>query len=342
MMQALFRLLDPEDAHVLASYALRALGVPPLYKLGQALEVRDPILEQNVFGIRFTNAIGLAGGFDKQGTLVRGLETLGFGFVEVGTVTRHAQPGNPRPRIFKDEKSQAILNRMGFNNNGAAALRTTLQNTVHRQPLGISLGKSKVTELVDAAEDYRYSFETLYAYGDYFVINVSSPNTPGLRSLQDKSALLNIVSALTEFRSTESVRKPILIKVSPDLSESAYLEVIDVVAEKKLDGIIATNTLATAEGGQSGRPLKERSTDVIRFLHTHAPRIPLIGVGGVFSAQDAYDKIRAGASLIQLYSGFIYGGPLIAGCIRSELVALLRRDGYSSITEVVGAGIVRG
>ncbi len=343
----LFRLFqDPEDAHKAAGWGLRFLGLPLIRDIGLVCTyVHDARLQQVVFGLPFLSPVGLAGGFDKEGRLVQGLEALWFGFIEVGSVTRHAQPGNPRQRIFRLERDHAVINRMGMNNSGADEIAKRLQTTRNRAPLGISLGKSKVTELHEAAGDYLYSFSKLYESGDYFAINVSSPNTPGLRKLQDKEALVGIVTVLNEYRDLQSVRKPLLVKVAPDLTDDALNEVIDVCTEHRIDGVIATNTTLSRDGlsvksdetgGMSGKPLRNRATEVVRHIHRRAPALPIIGVGGIFTAEDAYEKIRAGASLVQIYTGFIYGGPFTASRIARGLAKLLKRDGFAKLADAVG------
>ena len=335
---------DPESVHRLAIRFLRVVGTLPLP------EVRsDPRLGQDVFGIYFKNPVGLAGGFDKNGEAILGLEALGFGFIEIGTVTKLGQAGNPRPRMFRYPSDHALINRMGFNNAGADAMKENLARLGRvKVPLGISLGKSKATELADAAEDYLYSFKALCRFGDYFVINVSSPNTPGLRQLQDRGFLIGICNALNEYRATQEVKKPLLIKIAPDLTNEAIDDVLSVIKECSLDGIIATNTTVnystlqteTKEtGGLSGKPLQNRSTEIIRYIHQKSPTLPIIGVGGIFTAEDAYEKIKAGASLVQIYTGFIYEGPFAARRINRGLLRLLKRDGFKDITDAVGSEI---
>jgi dihydroorotate dehydrogenase len=273
----------------------------------------------DVFGVRFPNRVGLAAGVDKHGTALPVWPALGFGFVEVGTVTAHAQPGNDRPRLFRLPDSEAIINRMGFNNAGAAALAARLaQLGPIGVPLGISLGKSKVTPLEQAVDDYLTSYRLLHPYADYIAINVSSPNTPGLRTLQDRAAVAGLLGALVG-------TTPVLVKIAPDLTEPAIAEVLEVCLEYGAAGVIATNTtlgraglapadqpLAAEAGGLSGRPLTERAREVVRFVHTEtAGRLPIIGVGGIMDADDAARLFDAGASLVQLYSGFIYKGPAL-------------------------------
>ncbi len=314
--------------------------------------VRDDRLEQTRWGIEFPNPLGLAAGFDKDGTAAGAWESLGFGFAELGTVTRYAQPGNPRPRMFRLLADRAALNRMGFNNRGAATMASELQRATPSIPIGINLGKSKVTPLEDAAADYRESFRLLADRGDYFVVNVSSPNTPGLRSLQAADRLDPILTALQ--RSNQGY-KPILVKISPDLDWEAIAAVLDRVKTYQLDGIIATNTtigrdglttkfleatgrsVTEEAGGLSGAPLKARSTQVIRFIwqQTHG-QLPIIGTGGIFTAEDAWEKIVAGACLLEVYTGLVYEGPLLVRRVLEGLLQKLEARGLSNIAEAVG------
>lgn len=278
---------------------------------------------RTVFGIRFPNPVGLAAGLDKDGRALPAWAALGFGFVEVGTVTWHAQPGNPKPRLFRLREDEAIINRMGFNNAGAQALAAKLDRTALKAPLGISLGKSKITPVEDAVQDYLNSLNALKDHGDYYAINVSSPNTPGLRSLQDKGALTELVQALT--RATD---KPMLVKIAPDLTDDAIEEVIQVCLDNGIKGLIATNTTLSREGltsahksetgGLSGKPLTQRANDVVRFI-TKNSELPVIGVGGIATADDAKRMIDAGASLVQIYTGFIYEGPGLVSRINRAL-----------------------
>nr|WP_205861498.1 quinone-dependent dihydroorotate dehydrogenase [Planosporangium flavigriseum] len=281
-----------------------------------------------VFGVRFPNRIGLAAGMDKDGRALRAWPALGFGFVEVGTVTWHPQPGNDRPRLYRLPETRAIVNRMGFNNAGARALAARLAGLGPLSvPLGVSLGKSKVTPLEDAVADYVASLKQLYPYGDYFAVNVSSPNTPGLRSLQDRDHLDALLAALRAVGP-----KPLLVKVAPDLTDAALGEVLEVCESHRVDGLIATNTTlsrdgvapsdaatASQAGGLSGAPLTVRARDVARFVTRETGgRLPVIGVGGVMCPDDALRLLDAGASLVQLYTGLIYGGPtLVRGCVRA-------------------------
>lgn len=304
----------------------------------------------------FPNPIGLAAGFDKNGVASGIWSTFGFGFAELGTVTLLAQPGNPRPRLFRLPADKAALNRMGFNNNGAeemsGRLRAIWQGRPRRMPIGINLGKSKVTPLSDAASDYVESFRLLKEWGDYFVVNVSSPNTPGLRSLQDAPLLSGILSALQQ---ENQGYKPILVKIAPDLEWDAIADVLAVALTHRLAGIIATNTTISRdklqtevisetgksvreeEGGISGAPLRERSTEVIKFIWRETKgQLPIIGVGGIFTAEDAWVKITAGACLIQTYTGWIYEGPWMVRRILEGLLKKLDERGLSNISEAVG------
>lgn len=339
---------DPETMHRVTIRLLRMVGgLAPLSYIERSIfDFQDERLEQNIFGLNFKNPVGLAGGFDKHAEALLGFANLGFGFLEIGTVTRHAQPGNPRPRIFRLEGNEALINRMGFNNDGADALsKKLLRAKKINIPLGINLGKSKITELAQAAEDYLYSFEKLYDYGDYFVVNVSSPNTPGLRQLQDKSFLMEILSGLNNFKNKQITKKPILVKTVVDLSLEAIDEVLDVCQNQTVDGIIISNTLLSRDGlkvqtnetgGLSGKPIRQKSTDYIKHIHRRSPGLTIVGVGGIFSAGDAYEKIKAGSSLVQIYTGLIYEGPGLVKKINQGLVKLLERDGFKNIGEAVG------
>ena len=306
---------DAETAHERTLRALERLSRPLAAFRGP---LSPPGAARTVFGVAFPNPVGLAAGMDKDGRALRAWPALGFGFVEVGTVTRHAQPGNERPRLFRLPADEAIVNRMGFNNAGAAALAARLAKLGSLPvPLGISLGKSKVTALDDAVADYAESLRLLRPYGDYFAVNVSSPNTPGLRCLQDADRLRELLAALVGDR-------PILVKIAPDLTDDALGELVDVCLAGGAAGLIATNTtvdrpgVRTAEaGGLSGRPLFARALEVVRFAAKHSG-LPVIGVGGITRPDDAARLIDAGAGLVQLYTGFIYHGPaLVRGCVRA-------------------------
>lgn len=305
----------------------------------------------------FKNPMGLAAGFDKNGTASGVWSSFGFGYAELGTVTLIPQPGNPTPRLFRLLADYAALNRMGFNNDGAATMATALTAALQRQPrsmpVGINLGKSKVTPLEEAAADYLGSFRLLKELGDYFVVNVSSPNTPGLRTLQDAPMLSAILSALQQ--ENQNANKPILVKIAPDLEWDAILDVLDVTLSHNLAGIIATNTTISREGlkteilretgnlikdeagGISGLPLKKRSTEVIRFIRKETKgKLPIMGVGGIFTPDDAWEKITAGACLLQTYTGWIYQGPFMVKRILEGLLAKLEERGLSNISEAVG------
>ena len=322
-----------------------------------------PALPIDCLGLKFPNPVGLAAGMDKKAAAVPAWEALGFGFSELGAVTWHAQPGNPTPRLFRAISEEAIVNRMGFNNPGAETFAATLEGWRRagrwpQHPVGINLGKSKITPLEKAAEDYAKSFRVLLPHLDFFVVNVSSPNTPNLRQLQDKAALDEILAALDEVQRSSSASpapKPILVKVAPDLTLEALDEIIGLAEKRKLAGIIATNTtisrpaatntnndpvvqrVYSEAGGLSGRPLRQRSTEVIRHLYrASAGKLPIIGVGGIFSAQDAWEKIIAGASLVQVYTGLVYEGPGLIKRVVKGLIKKLEQNGLKSLREAVG------
>jgi dihydroorotate dehydrogenase len=322
--------------------------------LQQQYVLGDDRLVQTLWSLRFDNPLGLAAGFDKNGVAAGLWSSFGFGFAEMGTVTLHGQPGNPQPRLFRLMEDEAALNRMGFNNDGAEALADRLRSRVQSGwglPLGINLGKSKVTPLEEAAADYGGSFRLLKNCGDYFVVNVSSPNTPGLRSLQSTEQLAPIFEVLNN-ENTE--RKPILVKIAPDLADADVAAVVDLALEYKLAGIIATNTtirrdglkterlsnggLVTEEaGGISGRPVRSRSTEVIGLIYRQTQgKLPIVGVGGIFTAEDAWEKITAGASLLQVYTGWIYQGPGMAKQVMTGLLQNLEAKGLKHISEAVG------
>jgi len=338
---------DPEAIHERVLAGLAAISrYPALTRaLDSALSLGhgdDAALAREVFGLRFPNPVGLAAGFDKNGVAVPALAALGFGFVEVGTVTYHAQPGNPRPRLFRLPADAALINRIGFNNVGAAGVAAHLaaQSPV-RVPVGVSLGKSRVAPLEDAVADYLAALELLYPHGDYFAVNVSSPNTPGLRELQERDRLDALLAALTlwlrERAASEgpTAPKPLLVKLAPDLDDTALDDVVDVCLSRGVSGLIAVNTTIARDGLSaatpaalrdepselSGRPLRERALTVVRALRQRANgRLPIVGCGGIFTADDAHRMLDAGASLVQLYTGFIYEGPGMARRIVKGLV----------------------
>jgi dihydroorotate dehydrogenase len=334
----LFR-TDPEKIHYRVASWLRAFHRLPLSETfaGALFRIRSEELNRKLFGLDFPNPVGLAAGFDKNAELFNEMAMLGFGFVEIGTVTPMPQAGNEKPRMFRLNDDQSLINRMGFNNDGADAIAARLKNRSKGIIIGGNIGKNKITPNDEAIKDYEICYRKLYDGVDYFVVNVSSPNTPGLRELQDKGPLLEILNRLQQVGKeiSENVPKPLLLKIAPDLTDSQLDEIIEVVLEAKLDGIVATNTTVSREnlltdhefikniggGGISGKPLAKRSTDVIRYLATHSQkRFKIIGVGGIHSPEDAVEKIEAGADLIQLYTGFIYEGPGLVKRICRRLI----------------------
>lgn len=338
--------LPPETAHELALHSLSLLPSRLIAK-----HFSDPSLRIERFGLAFPNPIGLAAGFDKNGVALQPLAALGFGFIEAGTVTFHPQPGNPRPRLFRLREDHALINRAGFNNEGAAAFAQRVKQHRAGCVLGVSIGKSKITPLENATEDYLKSFELVHDVADYIAVNVSSPNTPQLRELQQSEQLTSLLSALLARNRELQKPLPLLVKLSPDLERRDLEMIVDVIARLHIDGIIATNTTtsrsglrtdakrvaACGEGGLSGKPLAHRSTRMIADLYElTGGRIPLIGVGGIFNADDAWEKIAAGASLVQLYTGFIYQGPNIATEINEGLANILAREGFANLDAAVG------
>lgn len=322
---------DPENVHYFTFYILKNFGF--LTKLFFPKPLQDKRLEREVFGLKFKNPVGLAAGFDKDAKMYSELSDLGFGFVEIGTLTPKPQPGNPKKRLFRLKEDSAVINRMGFNNEGVKAAAARLRKNKNVL-IGGNIGKNKDTPNEKATSDYVYCFETLYPYVDYFVVNVSSPNTPNLRALQEKGPLTELLATLQHLNSKQSKPKPILLKIAPDLSDDQLLDIIDIVHDTKIAGVIATNTtlfrdglispVKAETGGLSGKPLTKRSTEVIRFLAEKSGKaFPIIGVGGIHSAADALEKLEAGASLVQLYTGFIYEGP---GLIREINEAVLRKN----------------
>jgi len=346
---------DPEDIHEKTIHALRLVedSAPGKAILRMIYQLRDKRLENNLWGLKFPNPVGLAAGFDKNAEVYHALGALGFGFVEVGTLTPQGQPGNPRPRLFRLPEHQAVINRMGFNNHGAYLVSQQLVDFAYSDvPIGINIGKNKVTPNEEAASDYSKCMDMLYAYGHYFVINISSPNTPNLRDLQETESLRVLVRAVrqkaAELEGRGVKKKPILLKVAPDMSDEQMHEVVHAAVEEGISGIIATNTTLSREavaghpqaeeaGGLSGKPLTERSTAWVKHIYQEVgDKVPIIGVGGIYTGKDAYDKIRAGASLVQVYTGMIYQGPGIAKQINKQLLRLLERDGFSHISEAIG------
>lgn len=385
--------LFAQDSEKIHDRTLRGLAFASRHKLickSLSALFSSAELPVRAFGLRFPNPLGLAAGMDKHAAAVPVWEALGFGFSELGGVTWHAQPGNPAPRMFRATSDRALINRMGFNNLGAEAMAALLEEWRKRErwpkhPVGINLGKSKVTPLAEAAKDYAQSLQALWPFADFFVVNVSSPNTPGLRNLQDRAALDEILAALqqTNFEMAEASRlggkmppskaggtpvatrplptmpavttydppKPILVKVAPDLTFEALDEMLELVGPRRIAGIVATNTtiarptaaspklqrIYAETGGLSGRPLASRSTEVIRHIYQQTQgELPIIGVGGIFNAADAWEKITAGASLVQIYTGLVYEGPGLARSIVDGLRARLKENGLSEISHAVG------
>ena len=330
----LFR-FDPEAVHYFTFTAIKLLSALPFASaIIRALYlVKDQRLEREVFGLKFPNPVGLAAGFDKNAVLFKELSNFGFGFIEIGTLTPKGQAGNPKKRLFRLQEDEAIINRMGFNNEGVDDAVKRLKKNKNVL-IGGNIGKNKITPNEEAVNDYIYCFNALFDYVDYFVVNVSSPNTPNLRALQDKEPLTHLLSTLKELNEEKNAPKPILLKISPDLSDDQLLDIIDIVTSVKIDGVIATNTTLNREGlqskhkeeagGLSGKPLTQRSTEVIRFLVEKSNNaFPIIGVGGIHSPDDAIEKLNAGAALVQLYTGFVYEGP---AAVKNINKALLKQE----------------
>lgn len=323
---------DPEEIHHFSFSSIRfinkILGVSGLIR--SMFHVNDKRLEREVFGLKFKNPVGLAAGFDKDAKLYNELSNFGFGFIEIGTLTPKAQEGNPKKRLFRLLEDSAIVNRMGFNNGGVLEAVERLKKN-KGVLIGGNIGKNKVTPNEEAVKDYEICFEALYDYVDYFVVNVSSPNTPGLRELQDKEPLTKLLMVLQNMNQQKPKQKPILLKIAPDLTDEQLLDIIEIVKDSKIAGVIATNTTISREGlrsvnkieagGLSGKPLTKRSTEVIRFLSEKSNKaFPIVGVGGIHSAEDAIEKLEAGASLVQLYTGFIYEGPALVKAINKKIL----------------------
>ena len=337
--------LPAETAHEAVSGALGLIqGTPVEGRLGRHYAVEDGRLRVEAFGCSFPNPVGVAAGFDKNARIPRALAALGFGHVEVGGVTAEPQSGNPRPRLFRLAEDRALVNRMGFNNEGADAVGARLADLELTVPLGVNVGKSKSTPLAEAEADYRYTYERVADSADYVVVNVSSPNTPGLRSLQRRDRLESILGTLRD-----AGADPLLVKLSPDLPDPAVEEALAVVDDLDLEGVIATNTTTerpdtlrspnrAETGGLSGKPIEGRSTEMVRFVAERTD-VPVVGVGGVSDARGAYAKIRAGASLVQIYTGLVYEGPGVVREINEGLLELLERDGFGSVEEAVGADL---
>ncbi|MBX3118644.1 MAG: quinone-dependent dihydroorotate dehydrogenase [Fimbriimonadaceae bacterium] len=335
LLRPLLFQLDAEEAHNMGMAAIQS-------GLAQVPRFTHPSLEQTLFGVRFANPLGLAAGFDKNAVAVDQWEDLGFGFIEVGTATFHPQPGNPKPRLFRIPEEQAIVNRFGFNNDGAARIADRLRIASPSIPVGVNLGKSKITPVEDAAKDYAGSYQLLHGLGDYFVVNVSSPNTPGLRGLQEKGPLIEILTGMKQIDD----KRPTFVKVAPDLSPAELQDVVQVAHEMNLTGIIATNTTIRRDvlqrdpnqaGGLSGKPLKTLSDQMLaEIARSTDPNMVIIGVGGVFTGEDVVRKIELGAHLVQVYTGWIYGGPMMAPNSLAHLAAELAKRGMKSVEELRG------
>lgn len=354
----LFR-MEPELAHNVTLQALSYFPSAPRLMTPRVPYIKS--LDQSLWGMRFPHPIGLAAGLDKNGIAVDGLMECGFSFIEVGTVTPRPQPGNEKPRMFRLRSDQALINRMGFNNRGAAALKRELLHRTRKGIVGVNLGKNKTTPNELAATDYLQSLQTLFPVSDYIVINVSSPNTPGLRDLQNEETLVPLAKSvlLERNRLSETTKAsgkyhhpPVLVKLAPDLADEAIQILGQELVSVGIDGFIATNTTVLRndlqshfqreQGGLSGKPLGSRSTEVIRLLAQATNRkIPIIGSGGIFSVEDAYQKIRAGAALLQIYTGFIYEGPMLVHRLMRGLAERLRQDGFSSIVEAIGTDLLK-
>lgn len=338
---------DAERIHRFSMTALRAWSSVCNVDIDSADVARDPRLHTRAFGLTFANPIGLAAGFDKDAECLPAWQALGFGFVEVGTVTRHPQPGNDTPRLFRLPNDQALLNRLGFNNHGAVACAAALASWRHRGkikvPVGVNLGKSKITPAQDAAADYAFSFTATADVADYLVVNVSSPNTPGLRDLQQVDALAAILDALQNLNVARAQKKPLLVKVAPDLADGDAVDVARLCVARGIDGLIVSNTtirrdglrgpVPAGSGGVSGLPVRERSTALLRLLHNEVgSKLVFVGVGGIFDGDSAAEKLAAGATLVQAYTGFVYGGP---GFARRTARGLLAAGDVRRLTTAV-------
>jgi dihydroorotate dehydrogenase len=355
----LFR-LPAESAHEFALKSLQlGLAADALRNLIAHRSESTSFEKLERFGLEFRNPAGLAAGFDKNGSAVQPLAALGFGFIEVGTVTNEAQPGNPKPRVFRLPRDRALINRLGFNNQGAVQVAENIRRHRPGCVLGVNIGKSRSVAIENAIPDYLASFDAVYDVADYIAINVSSPNTPDLRQLQKHELLTELIRALQERNSELAERakqrpKPLLLKIAPDLTGAEIDQIVDVALRENVSGIIATNTTVSREGlttpkaeieslgdgGLSGGPLRTRSNEVIgQIFRATRGRLPIVGVGGIFTAADAWEKIRAGASLIQIYTGFIYEGPGVVKRINEGLASILKREGFPSLDEAVGCGV---
>jgi dihydroorotate dehydrogenase len=341
VIRPLFFSIDAEKIHYRVFSVLRAFASIPGFKsiLKSQFSFQSPVLEKELFGLKFKNPVGLAAGFDKDAKLIDEVDCLGFGFIEIGTLTPKPQPGNDKPRLFRLPKDQALINRMGFNNEGVHAAVARLKKKNSKLIIGGNIGKNKVTPNENAFDDYGYCVEVLHSYVDYFVVNVSSPNTPGLRELQEKEPLKRLLIQVKTLALQKPNPKPVLLKIAPDLTSGQLDDIIEILQTSGIDGVIATNTTISRDklqtplseiqkignGGLSGKPLTTRATDVIKYLRENlGPKFPIIGVGGIMTPQDAIDKLNAGADLVQIYTGFIYEGPGFAKAI-NKAIAKVRK-----------------
>ncbi len=341
LIKPIFFLFEPENIHHIVfktiKFFCRIPGVPALIK--SIYVVNDKRLERKLFGLTFPNPVGLAAGFDKDARLYDELGYYGFGFIEIGTLTPKAQPGNDKPRMFRLPEDEGLINRMGFNNGGVEAAVERLKKRKTKIIIGGNIGKNKVTPNEDAVSDYEKCFEALFDHVDYFVVNVSSPNTPGLRALQDKEPLTKLLLRMKELNAQKRIPKSILLKIAPDLTNEQLDDIVGIVKDTKIDGVIATNTTidrsnlktdrskveACGAGGLSGKPLTRRSAEVVKYLSDKSNKaFPIIGVGGIHTGKDAIEMLNAGASLVQVYTGFIYEGPGIVKKINKELLNSLK------------------
>lgn len=337
LVRPLLFMLPAEKAHHFTFSLIRSLHrIPGVSALVRSLfQVSDPRLQRSIDGLNFPNPVGLAAGFDKDARLYKELACYGFGHIEIGTLTPKAQPGNDLPRLFRLPNDKGLINRMGFNNGGVEAAINRLKSKPKSLIVGGNIGKNKLTDNEDALSDYEHCFRALYPYVDYFVVNVSSPNTPNLRALQDKEPLKKILSRLQDIRKEQSERKPLFLKIAPDLTPEQLDDIVEIFTETGISGIIATNTTISraglsysaahlesiGAGGLSGAPLRERSTELVRYLSVKSGgKMPIIAVGGIMSAEDAMEKLNAGATLVQLYTGFIYEGPALVKRINKRIL----------------------
>jgi dihydroorotate dehydrogenase len=336
-------LFEPETIHHIVFKVIKiSLLIPGVKQIiSKIYVINDKRLERNLFGLKFSNPVGLAAGFDKDAKLFNELSCFGFSFIEIGTLTPKAQPGNDKPRMFRLPQDEALINRMGFNNGGVNKASERLKHRTSNVIVGGNIGKNKVTPNEDAVKDYEICFETLFNHVDYFAVNVSSPNTPNLRALQEKEPLKHLLNNLKILNLKKEKPKPILLKIAPDLTNEQLDDIIDIVKQTKIDGVIATNTTisranlttegsllnAIGAGGLSGKPLAKRATEVVRYLSNKSNKaFPIIAVGGIYTAQDAIEKLNAGASLVQVYTGFIYEGPRIVKRINKELLKSINNN----------------